>query len=413
VVHAVPDGWTLDSAIVWALQNNPELAAIRQQHGIAESAIVIARTHPYNPTLDSRIAYAHGPEGSGTTNPVDKQYAILFQLELRGQRGHRLNVAFAALSRTDWEIAYQENSLGVRVVRAFQSVVYRREKLALIEEFVRLNKKTADQVPRLVELGKLRGADLLLIRTEVDDARAQLVAGRSALATAEGELRRALGIVGGNLPLLGSLKAAPLELDADTLTREALERRADLHAHAAGIDEAEARLRLTVADRFGNPSIGPAYQYDQSRVNFFGAQLSVPLPILNTHRGEIMQHQAERERAVLEFRQIEIQVRQDVQTALAQLRYAREGVKSYETELLPHLREALEGMEKLFLQNDPGVDLLRLLDLRRKLLKARDGYLDALAQLNEAQANLAAAVGDLALAVKPVLPRVPPMPPAP
>src|SRR5439155_9011124 len=47
--------WTLDSAVIWALQNNPELAALRQQHGIAAAGVVIARTYPYNPTLQAKI----------------------------------------------------------------------------------------------------------------------------------------------------------------------------------------------------------------------------------------------------------------------------------------------------------------------------------------------------------------------
>ena len=39
-----PPALSLEAAIRWALEYNPELAALRQQHGIAAAAVVIART---------------------------------------------------------------------------------------------------------------------------------------------------------------------------------------------------------------------------------------------------------------------------------------------------------------------------------------------------------------------------------
>jgi cobalt-zinc-cadmium efflux system outer membrane protein len=404
VVRPAAEVWTLDAAVVWALQNNPELAALRQQHGIAAAAVVIARTYPYNPTLETKVQAASGPQQAGVTNPVDSQYALLFQLELCGQRFHRRDAAAAALSRADWEIAFQEQALAIRVARAFHTALYRREKLALVEETVRLNQQVADQVRKLAEQGKLRGADLLLARTEVEDTRAQLIPARSALINAESELRRGLGVLAEPLTLHGKLQASVVTFDGPTLTQAALEQRADLHARTDAITEAEARLRLTAADRFGNPTVGPAYQFDQSRVHFIGAQMTFPLPLFNRHQGEIQQREAEQGRAVLELQQAQVQVRQEVQTALLHLDQVRDGVATYEKEILPNLRAAVEGVEKLFRQGDPGADVLRVIDLRRKLLRARDGYLDVLWQATQSQADLAAAVGDPALAVAPFVP---------
>src|SRR5262245_13039872 len=54
--------FTMDSAIVWALGHNPELAAIRQRHGIAAAGVVIARTYPFNPVLETEVRHNGGPE---------------------------------------------------------------------------------------------------------------------------------------------------------------------------------------------------------------------------------------------------------------------------------------------------------------------------------------------------------------
>jgi len=116
--------------------------------------------------------------------------------------------------------------------------------------------------------------------------------------------------------------------------------------------------------------------------------------VINTHRGEIMQSQAERDRAALDLRQAEIHVSQDVHAAAARLKDARATVKTYETQLLPSLKGHLEAIEKLLDANDPTVNVLSVIDVRRKVLKARDGYLDALWEVKQAEADLTAALGD-------------------
>src|SRR5947209_2245290 len=46
---------TLDEAVRYALENNPELAAARQQRGIAAAGVVIARTYPFNPVWEEKV----------------------------------------------------------------------------------------------------------------------------------------------------------------------------------------------------------------------------------------------------------------------------------------------------------------------------------------------------------------------
>src|SRR5262249_44914228 len=146
---------------------------------------------------------------------------------------------------------------------------------------------------------------------------------------------------------------------------------------------------------------------NETRVHFIGPQVTLPLPVLNTRRGEIQQRQAELERAALELRQAEVQVQQDVRAALARLRGAYARVTTYRTTILPDLRASLKAIERLFAQGEPGVDVLRVLDIRRKLLRAQDGYIDALWEVRQGWADLATAVGDPALAVVQCLPLPP------
>jgi len=399
-----PPVLTLDEAVRWTLEHNPDLVALRQQHGIAEAGVIIARAKPFNPTLEARVQGAEGPRSAAITNRVPNEHLLLFTVETRGQAEHRLRGASATLSRTDWEIAFQEQTAAVRVVRAFHAVLYQQEKVKLVEEAVRLNELGARQVRQLADQGKLRGADLLVAVSEVDNVRRALGPGRAMLTTARTELFRALGAEAGTFELRGPKDYAPLHLDTEQLQQVALEGRADLRARQAAVSEAEARLRLEVANRFGNPVVGPIWVYDPTGVHTFGAQMNVPIPLYNVHRGEILQRQAERDRAVLDVRRNEVLIRQDVQAAVARLRDARAWVNIYKKEILPNLQKSLEGIEKLFAEGDPGVDVVKVLDLRRKLLSARDGYLDAVWEVTQARADLAAALGQPLLDVTPVPP---------
>jgi cobalt-zinc-cadmium efflux system outer membrane protein len=385
---------TRDAAVTWALQNNPELAALRQQHGIAAAAVVIANTYPFNPVWDGKVRAASGPESAGITNRVSNEHKVLLDLEVRGQGQHRRQAADAALTRTDWEIAFQEATLAVRVLRAFDAVLYQQNKLELTREALRLNEQAAEQVSVLAAQGVVHAADVIVARTEVNDSRAQVGAAELAYEKARHELHRALGVVEGAFTIQGSLEAGSTTKDTEVLLSAALEQRADLHSRRAAIEEAEARLRLAVADRYGNPNVGPAYEYDPTRISLIGVQFTVPLPVLNTHRGEIEQREAERTRAALELRQTEVAVRQDLEAALGRLHAARRWSELYRTQVLPDLQKSLSEIQRLFTLGQPGVDVLRVLDIRRKALKARDSYLDALWEVRQAQADVAAAIGD-------------------
>ncbi len=389
---------TLEAAVSYALANNPQLATIRQRRGIAAAELVIARTYPHNPVAQSTVRSAFGTPGA-VTNSVPNSHTLTLEIEVRGQRQYRQQAAFAAVGRTEWEVAAQEVAFAIQTVRAFDTLLYRQAKLDLNEEFLKLNQKAADQVKQQVDRGTLRSADLILARAEALDVRSQLGQNRSALLAAKRDFYRALGTTDGAAEQQGTMDRPAPTVEVDTLIEAARNHRPDLFAHQAAVAEAEARLRLQVADRFGNPNVGPTYEYNETRTNFVGVQVGFPIPALNRKKGEIIQRRAEVQQAAFQVREIEVSIRQDVAAAAARVIEARNWVQDYQTKVLPELQKGLEDMERLLVQGQPGVDVLRVLDLRRKVLRARDGYLDALLTYTQALADLAQAVGDPALAM--------------
>ncbi len=390
---------TLDAAIRLGLERNPELMAFRQQRGVAEGAVVIADTYPFNPVWEAKVREANGPQSAGVENSVSNEHKVLIDVEIHGQRRIRRQGAAATLSRTDWDIVFQETALAVRVTRAFDTVLYRAAKQRLVDEAIAENKRAVAQVDDWLKGKLVKPVDLIVIRTELDDTMAQLYAGQTTLTTASHELYRALGVVNETYRLDAHMALPEKPFDAEALVKTALERRADLQSRQFAVAEADAKLRLEVANRYGNPNLGPAYEYDPTRINLIGAQFTLPLPMFNTHRGEIMQRQAELARATMELRQTEVQVQQDVYAALARLDKARAWLDTYQKQVIPNLDKTLVEVRKLFQVPDSGVDLVRLIDIQRKKLKARDIELDAVLEVRQALADLAAAVGDPGIAV--------------
>ena len=393
-VETLPSVLSLDSAMGWALQHNPDLGVLRQQHGIAAAAIVIARTYPYNPIFYDRTTSATGPPLAGVTQAVPTQAGIFFQIELFHQARYRQEVAEAAITRTDWEIAVQELALAIRVARAFQGVVYRKEKLALVKETINLNQQVIDLVQNLVKAGKMRRADLIVAQTEINASRAQLSAAQSALSVAMTELHRSLGVAQVRANVEGSMDLPTLGMDFQALVDKANHMRADLHARQAALAEAEGQIKLATADRYGNPLIGPFYERDPTSVDYFGVQMSIPIPVFNIRTGEIQQRHATRQQVAYDIHRVEILIQQDIEAALDRLKNAQEGVKVYQQDVLPELRSGLDRLRTLLQQGETGVDALSIIDQQRKLLRSRDTYLDAQLELSQAQIDLAAAIAD-------------------
>lgn len=393
----VPSTLSLPAALRQALENNPSLAVQRRQRGIAAARVVIADTYPFNPTLETRVQRASGPADAGITNRYPLESLLLWEVEIRGQRRARREGAAAALSRTEWEVAAAEQVLAVQVIKAYATLQYRQEKLRVLDETLKLNQQLVDDIRRLVEAGRQRTADLILARSEVATTLNLVSAGRVDETNARQDLLRALGAVGGAVDPEGPFEPPAWTPDEAALDELATTRRADLQARRLAVTEAAANVRLAVANRYGNPTVGAVYTYDPTKISMIGPQVNLPLPVANTNRGQVFQSEVEHALAADALRQTEINVRQDVAAALARLFATERQADQFRTKILPELRQSVADMEKLFQAGEPGVDVLKVIDVRRKLLQARDGYLDALWAARQARADVAAAVGEPAL----------------
>ena len=91
----------------------------------------------------------NGPPSAGITNHVFNEQVLSMEVELFGQGRQRRAAASAAVARTEYEIATQEVLTAIGVLRAYETVLYREQKLRLLEETVRLSEQVVTQASKL------------------------------------------------------------------------------------------------------------------------------------------------------------------------------------------------------------------------------------------------------------------------
>ena len=396
-----PVALTREAAVRQALAQNPQLATVRKQCGYAEAALIIARTYPYNPVYTGYFANNTGPTSADITNRIFLEQYVSLEIELRGQKMHRRAVGCAAASRIEWEIANQEIAVSIGVIRAYNAVLYRQQKLAFLEDGIKLGEMAFEQIRKNADAGKVKATDLLLARVDLDSARAQLGQARTALTNARSELRRYLGTLDDAFVVTGTLDSTLPSIDSAALTELALSQRADLNARRSASSEAEAALRLIVANRYGNPSLAPFFSYDPTRVTTMGGRISMPLSVFNAKKGEIHKAETDVAKVRAEVQQMELQAAQDVRAALGRYGEANKWASAYQTQVLPELRKAKGEMDEQLAKNEPKVDLPRFILVSRSFIKANENLLDAQYEVSQAQSDLALSTAEPSLAIGP------------
>jgi CRISPR system Cascade subunit CasA len=168
-------------------------------------------------------------------------------------------------------------------------------------------------------------ADAVADEQRLHDARRRLSAARSALATTIGVPSvavSALALEWDRLDEAGDVDQSLIAHWRD----EALLARSDIHSAVVGYSVAEESLRLEVAKQFPQVHIGPGYTWDHGvhRVQF---SLSMEVPILNQHQGEIGEAEVRREQAGARLEATVATAYEEIDEAIKQWRLALERVK--------------------------------------------------------------------------------------
>jgi cobalt-zinc-cadmium efflux system outer membrane protein len=318
-------------------------------------------------------------------------------------------IAQAAYNQTRWNILQAELAALVQAFRLYETAAYRRDKLRVAVELADFNNRLLQVLGRQLEANQISASDLVLAEVENQTTAQHVETARQEFADAVADLRQQIGMpreVGWMEPVtpLSLPQLSPQE-NEDALLQTALACRPEIQSARAQAAGSEAAIALAQADRIPIPSIGPAFEKDQDGISYYGLTLTSQVPVLNAGKTLVRQREAEHRRDLVAFDQVQHKVVLQVKAALIRWNQAQQLVGR--TNLLTEPIESYATrMDHLYAAGQ--TDLVKLFQVRQRLIEAENTRLDAVWQATQAYADLLLALGST-----PLLGTLPNSPPGP
>jgi cobalt-zinc-cadmium efflux system outer membrane protein len=397
-----PRDLAVDEWVALALANNPEFRAARAELEAAAARVQQAGLRP-NPMLDLGGQKAISPDNNlsvGLTVPLD----------LNGRKEGRVGVAEREVEVRRAQIAERERRLRADVGMKAGEVLAARRTLSVADELVRANRQALTLVEERVRQGAAPALEENLMRVEVNRLEAGRLMQASRIDVAVLQLKALAGTPPDeSLDIRGDLSSPPpAPALADALGR-GVEQRPDVRAARAEVAVAQAKVRKEQAEGRWDASVNVGYQRQdfgynlkgltdsgstrqiQDVFHYFGAGLTVTLPVRNRNEGNVAAATAETTAAERRREFSELIARQEVAAALAQYEAARRTVELYERGVRGVARANVDVVRQSY-----GLGRATLLDViaeQRRYIEVENGYTDVLRQAWDAGVDVERAIG--------------------
>ena len=201
---------TSDRAVEFALERNPELAALAADVGAARARLSGAELPLQS---NPEISAGAGPRRNGAAHSTDLEVSLSQRVEVFGQRGARIDVAQAERAAAEKRLASRRVAVAAEVRSAFARVLAAERLVALAREDLAVARDAVRAVERRLELGGTSQLEVNAVRVEGGRAARSVAVATQRTAAARAELRTLLGSdAGAPLELAGELPRPPERL---------------------------------------------------------------------------------------------------------------------------------------------------------------------------------------------------------
>ena len=398
MVHteATPTGppVSLAALLQEALENNPDLAALRAQ-------VDVVRQRPNQQRfLEAPMAEAQVWQWPfNSINPADTDfYSFMLTQELpgRGKRALRAAIAEKDITLAEGDIAIRARDVVNQIKQAYASLFIARKAIQVHLDSVELLRQIADVSQAKYTTGKISQQDVLKPVVELSRLHNDIIMfdEQAKLATARLNvlLNRAPETPIG--PLVEPQEQAVLPATAD-LQRLALERQPELQRAHTEVERAEAELAAARSDYKPDFSVQGGYMLMPRMSDAWMAKVGITWPKAPWSRGKIDARVAEQtagvQAAKARVQAMENMVRLAVQEAYIRATSAQDRAALLRTTIRPQSQQTLE-VSRVAYQSD-RVDFQALIDNQRVLLDVNLDYFRALSDFTQSLADLERAVG--------------------
>jgi outer membrane protein, heavy metal efflux system len=394
---------TVDEVVARALADNPDLRAVRAELDAAGGRLRQAGLRP-NPMLELGGQKAISPDSNVNVS-------LTLPLDLNGRVDGRVGVASREVELRRAQVAERERRLAADVRLKAGELLAARRNVEVTDELLGINREGLRLVGDRVREGAAPALDENLLLVEVN----RLEAGRQMLESRVAVLTLQLRALAGMEPeapltLRGELAgAAPAVSRAEAVVK-ALAGRPDLEIARADAAMARAKIRKEEAEGRWDASVSVGYQRQdfgfsglrgvtsngtlqqiQDVFHYFGAGVSITLPVRNRNQGNVAAAVAETRAAERRQEFAVLVIRQEVEAAYTHLEAARRALALYERGVRDVAQRNLEVVRRTW-ELGRGT-LLDVITEQRRLIEIEKGYTDALKQVFDATVEIDRAVG--------------------
>lgn len=370
---------SLRQAIDLALSHNPDLAAAALEVSANEGIRQQAGAYP-NPELS--YLQEDTQRATRTTTLQLNQ-----PIELGGKRTARLAAAERGYAIATEDLAARRLALRAAVTTGYFDALAAQERVRVADEALELAGRATRAAALRVKAGKV--APIEETKAQVAEAGVQVEANqaRSEWRGAQAQLAALLGQGQPHaLVLDGRLDALPTAPTLDDLQQQ-VENAPALRRARLEIERRMALTELEKARRIPDLTVSLGAKREEALGrNQAVVGVSIPLPLFDRNRGNLLEALKREDKAREELRFAQLQVSADAVQARERLESARTQAGSLATQVLPGAQSAYEAAVKGFELGK--FSFLEALDAQRTLLEARVQALRAMAEAHRARAEL-------------------------
>lgn len=393
---------TVEELVSRALADNPDLRAARAEIEAAVGRVRQAALRP-NPMLDLGGQKALGPDNNlmiGLTVPLDRG----------GRKEARVAVAERELQAKRAQVHDRERRLASEVRTKAGEYFASTRNLAVTDDLLRANRDALRLVQDRVRQGAIPPLEENLMLVEVNRLEASREIQASRIEVTALQLKALAGMAPeAPLSLRGELAGPPVAPDRTEAIRRAIEMRPDVIMARADVATAGARITKEQAEARWDASVNLGYQRQdfsfmlngltdsgatrpiQDVFHYFGAGVTITLPVRNRNQGNIAAAEADARAADRRLQFMELMARQEVGAAFAQYEAAVRSLQIYERGVRDVARRNLEVVRRTY---ELGrTTLLDVIAEQRRYIDIEMGYTEALKQVYEAGVEIERAVG--------------------
>ena len=372
------DSLQLDMAIKLALENNPELEAVRLEMEIAQVRANRENRLP-NPELEAEMENFSGSGPYASFGAGESTVSIGQLIEISGKRNKRTQVADMDYELAAWTYEMKRLALITSIRDAWVNAVTYRDKRDLYRERLALSAEFREKVDRMVQSGLLSAAEKS--RAEVEFYHAQVAVNQVEAGYREAmyDLTALLGNSGAGFDrVAGKLVYRTLSLDKkiDTMQYSDIPR---IQMEMLRIKRQTAAVELARSLQIPDPTVKLGYRHfnginDQALV----AGLSIPIPLFNSGREGVAEADYRLKQSEKYAEASGLQMKTELQKRINALSAIQDELILLSTKIIPGARQTNQIIIENYQRGN--YRFLEVLDARRQLFNAREQHLDAVAR---------------------------------